>query len=571
MAGVTRHRSSRSSAAKAPSPTQRQDSNKASRGRKTLVATQLLMASALLFVGIAFVLRNPEGGLKHLDEREAADDTTATVNAIETIIDSGTDVKYDPTSSDFNALAWLLGKENWKAWMTDQWDSKPTLIKRETPSIYDPLLVGPKQIHSILTVQRKTERMPLLMHPTSGASQADCSTVYQGMDNQTEKFKSIHQAYLNGATIVCNIVPSYWGPLALLMEGLANSTGLQFMANMYLTPRNSQGFTAHTDNKDGLVIQVSGKKRWVVHESKFSRPLRSQMLGRPHETPVDGFRGRLVFDDFVNEGDLIHLPRGYIHFAAASEEHSLHYTISATKNLEWADFLLDYITAFVDDTKSPVIRILLAKLWEETQKPGNGWLRKSLPFNYTNDRPSLRIGLQDMLSRVQRTMEKRVGKVAGLTNKEVKTQLGQIWDKLQDGYGQDSAIDIVLKKNGVYSNYVKSLVKNGVAIYDAKDSYLDGSIQETSSFFVVAGGHAELRDGLQSAAKDSTTSRVALFTGNTVEIRWSDEVYSIVNGILSFAEEDTFKLENLPGSDDFEKACIVQLCIDHGVLKQATA
>ena len=34
-----------------------------------------------------------------------------------------------------------------------------------------------------------------------------------------------------------------------LMDGVMKETGLAYMANMYLTPRNSQGFVEHTDNK----------------------------------------------------------------------------------------------------------------------------------------------------------------------------------------------------------------------------------------------------------------------------------------------------------------------------------
>lgn len=47
----------------------------------------------------------------------------------------------------------------------------------------------------------------------------------------------------------------------------------------YLSPRYSQGFSDHTDNKDGFIIQISGAKHWSIFNSTFIKPMRSQMLG----------------------------------------------------------------------------------------------------------------------------------------------------------------------------------------------------------------------------------------------------------------------------------------------------
>ena len=94
----------------------------------------------------------------------------------------------------------------------------------------------------------------------------------------------------------------------------------------YLTPPHSHGFTTHTDNKDGLIVQVAGRKRWVVWEPRtLRRPLRSQMRGRPHEPPVE--KGQMVFNGTLHAGDVLHVPRGWIHQAeAVTDEPSLHYT-----------------------------------------------------------------------------------------------------------------------------------------------------------------------------------------------------------------------------------------------------
>jgi len=73
-------------------------------------------------------------------------------------------------------------------------------------------------------------------------------------------------------------------------------------------------------------MQVAGRKRWVVWEPRtLRRPLRSQMRGRPHEPPVE--KGQMVFNGTLHAGDVLHVPRGWIHQAeAVTDEPSLHYT-----------------------------------------------------------------------------------------------------------------------------------------------------------------------------------------------------------------------------------------------------
>jgi hypothetical protein len=54
--------------------------------------------------------------------------------------------------------------------------------------------------------------------------------------------------------------------------------------------------------------------------------------------------GELLFSSVLESGDLLHVPRGFVHHAASEpDSSSLHYTISATKNMEWCEFLEAYV------------------------------------------------------------------------------------------------------------------------------------------------------------------------------------------------------------------------------------
>lgn len=96
------------------------------------------------------------------------------------------------------------------------------------------------------------------------------------------QYTSIYHAYLDGTTLVCNLVPAYWKPLAELMDGLSRDTGFDFLANMYvrvakwhsLQPSSSLWCTSNTwyvpcgisvSQDQALMSDV-----WFVHPSRPS-------------------------------------------------------------------------------------------------------------------------------------------------------------------------------------------------------------------------------------------------------------------------------------------------------------
>ena len=98
--------------------------------------------------------------------------------------------------------------------------------------------------------------------------------------------------------------------------------GCPVQANAYSTPASSQGLGVHHDTHDVLVLQVAGRKRWLLYEPLLELPLRKQrwsaQLGDPGE-PVD--------DITLAAGDTLYLPRGWPHEAAAADADALHITV----------------------------------------------------------------------------------------------------------------------------------------------------------------------------------------------------------------------------------------------------
>jgi hypothetical protein len=98
--------------------------------------------------------------------------------------------------------------------------------------------------------------------------------------------------------------------------------GKPVRANAYFTPARAQGLEPHYDDHDVLVLQLHGTKRWRIHhEVKWPRRPMTEALPREF---VKADPQELT----LTPGDVLYLPRGFVHEAAALESSSLHLTLS---------------------------------------------------------------------------------------------------------------------------------------------------------------------------------------------------------------------------------------------------
>jgi len=156
-----------------------------------------------------------------------------------------------------------------------------------------------------------------------------------------------------------------------MLSLLESEFGCMVGSNAYLTPLHSQGFAPHYDDVDVFILQLEGYKRWRV----YAPPNKMETLPRESsrdytEKEVEEDMGcELIMDLMIGPGDVLYLPRGWIHQAdtvarpahmvkvpssgsggkgmSVSKDsdaqgprgHSLHLTVSAMQNWCWADFL----------------------------------------------------------------------------------------------------------------------------------------------------------------------------------------------------------------------------------------
>jgi len=133
--------------------------------------------------------------------------------------------------------------------------------------------------------------------------------------------------FAGGATLVLQGLHRTWGPIAAFTRQLIADLGHPVQVNAYVTPASSRGFDPHYDTHDVFVLQIAGAKRWTIHEPVHRHPLADQPWTDHREAVAERARTAPRIDAVFEPGDVLYLPRGWIHSAVAQGGTSIHVTI----------------------------------------------------------------------------------------------------------------------------------------------------------------------------------------------------------------------------------------------------
>jgi hypothetical protein len=164
------------------------------------------------------------------------------------------------------------------------------------------------------------------------------------MPDQVDSAKLLAQL-ASGATMVLQGLHRLWPPLIDFVRHAVDDLGRPVQANAYITPATNRGFDPHYDVHDVFVLQVSGQKRWIVHEPVHDHPLPSQPWTQHRAAITRRVTDEPVVDAVLSEGDALYLPRGWVHSAQALNNTSIHLTIgvSALTGLDVARVVVDQL------------------------------------------------------------------------------------------------------------------------------------------------------------------------------------------------------------------------------------
>lgn len=158
-------------------------------------------------------------------------------------------------------------------------------------------------------------------------TQAEAEELYGG---------SLFAAYLNGCSVVINHcdLRSPW--IAALCQDLQESFPHAY-ANSYLTPPDSQAVPAHADDRDVLVFQIAGSKNWQVYQNvPIPFPYPQEQVGKDgQEVPKEVLEGPIGLSTTLRPGDVLYMPRGFVHQASCGDSLSFHVTVALATH-DWS-------------------------------------------------------------------------------------------------------------------------------------------------------------------------------------------------------------------------------------------
>lgn len=145
--------------------------------------------------------------------------------------------------------------------------------------------------------------------------------------------------FKTGATITWSSLNHYIPHIREITRELSDMFGTRSDAVGFVTPAGRRGFKPHRDSVDVFVIQTEGTKDWLLWNPSDERD------GLADWYSLDEL-GEPDYRVTLEPGDVLYLPFGTPHCAAATEFISVHVSLMV-KPRRWRDLLVDIVTEAV--------------------------------------------------------------------------------------------------------------------------------------------------------------------------------------------------------------------------------
>lgn len=168
-----------------------------------------------------------------------------------------------------------------------------------------------------------------LINGRTGLRSTDYYTYHEGAIQGSHPSKMAREVIQNGTTIIIQHVHLLHPGVRAFAEQLCRLLHpFSVQINCYLAPDNAQGVVPHIDQHHTLLLQLSGRKRWCVWENIDEDATRPMINSEMHaDVPISiAEQTKPLINDWVEAGDFILMPRGFIHTPYTGNEHSLHLT-----------------------------------------------------------------------------------------------------------------------------------------------------------------------------------------------------------------------------------------------------
>jgi lysine-specific demethylase/histidyl-hydroxylase NO66 len=197
------------------------------------------------------------------------------------------------------------------------WGTTHYHVKRRRADYFDRLLGGVSVIEGLL---ERVQPEPSAVRLVKAGADKDPHS-YRCADGGLD-LVGVRDGFADGYTIVVNGLERYVRAIASLSHSIEVELNFPTRVNAYVTPSASTGFVPHYDPHDVLVLQLQGAKIWRLSNGAEVPP--HEMLRREGVTTTDL---RLPTQVRLEAGDVLYVPRGWVHAAETGSEPSIHLTV----------------------------------------------------------------------------------------------------------------------------------------------------------------------------------------------------------------------------------------------------
>lgn len=306
--------------------------------------------------------------------------------------------------------------------------------------------------------------------------------------------------------------------------------------NVYLTPKNSQGFAPHYDDIEAFVLQLEGQKHWRVYEPRTP----SEYLARDSSINFSQDEiGEPILDCILEAGEMLYFPRGYIHQGVAIDgKHSLHITVSMYQKNSFADLMEILLPAALKQAIESDVRF-----------------REGLPLN-----------IHQLFGSVHEEKDSE-------EKTKIRSHLKSLFNRVFDHGDIDNAVDQMSKKfqTDALPPYLSKHEKQRTA-FGEKVEIVDGSV--TLPFEITIDTKIRmLKANILRLVEEEDTYRVYFHTENSKVYHEFEPTFMEIDeddtGVIAMLVDsypNYIAVSDLPADDDERKVLIVSDLWEKGLL-----
>jgi ribosomal protein L16 Arg81 hydroxylase len=251
----------------------------------------------------------------------------------------------------------ILRPCGWALFAEKYWQKLPFHLERRDPQFFS-TLVSREQVEFLINTHGGRDDFPISV--IGSRIGETVPPAERGLPRSHWRSDKVYERISKGATVRIGNLAHFVEPVRHLVSGFEAFVNTDIAVNLYLTPGRSQAFGSHFDNHDVFILQVEGSKIWKIFTPPQDLPIevvykaRPQWFERklPFEWDLGPSRPSVESDReiLLSAGDVLYVPRGYVHQVFTSGTSSLHLTVAAPV-LTWYEVVVHALSDTFRDSR----------------------------------------------------------------------------------------------------------------------------------------------------------------------------------------------------------------------------